>query len=84
MHGGEGCSLPGSIPPDYTVNSKSLVCIKHGNYGLVIRYHVDEFTCSWSAVHSIAQSHIYPGFTGKLAKLTHFPLEPRHEDYPFF
>ena len=28
-------------------------------------------------------SHIYPGFTGKVSSLTHFPLELDCEDYPF-
>ena len=27
--------------------------------------------------------HIYPGFTGKVSSLTHFPLEPGCEDYAF-
>ena len=26
----------------------------------------------------------YPGFTGKVSSLTHFPLEPGCEDYAFF
>ena len=31
----------------------------------------------------MACSHIYPGFTGKVSSLTHFPLEPGCEDYAF-
>ena len=31
----------------------------------------------------MAHSHIYPGFTGKVSSLTHFPLEPGCEDYAF-
>ena len=27
--------------------------------------------------------HIYPGFMGKVSLLTHFLLEPGHEDYSF-
>ena len=32
---------------------------------------------------SVLHSHIYPGFTGKVSSLTHFPLEPGCEDYSF-
>ena len=31
----------------------------------------------------MAHSHIYPGFTGNVSSLTHFPLEPGREDYSF-
>ena len=31
----------------------------------------------------MAHSHIYPGSTGKVSSLTHFPLEPGCEDYSF-
>ena len=31
----------------------------------------------------VAHSHIYPGFTGKVSSLTHFPLEPGCEEYAF-
>ena len=31
----------------------------------------------------MAHSHIYPGFTGKVSSLTHFPMEPGCEDYAF-
>ena len=49
----------------------------------VIGYQVDQFTRTWSAEHFVAHSHIYPGFTGKVSSLTHFPLEPGCEDYAF-
>ena len=57
--------------------------IKPGDSGVVIGYQVDEFTCNWSAEQLVACSHIYPGFTGKVSSLTHFPLEPGCEDYAF-
>ena len=50
---------------------------------MVIGYEVDEFTRTWSAEQFVACSHIYPGFTGKVSSLTHFPLEPGFEDYAF-
>ena len=31
----------------------------------------------------VACSHIYPGVSGKVSSLTHFPLEPGCEDYAF-
>ena len=31
----------------------------------------------------MARFHIYPGFTGKVSSLTHFPLEPGCKDYAF-
>ena len=65
------------------VNSESMVGIKPGDYGVVIGYQVDEFNHTWSAGQFVACSHIYSGFTGKVSSLTHFPLEPRCEDYSF-
>ena len=50
--------------------------IKPGDSSVVIGYQVDEFTHTWSAEQFVAHSHIYPGFTGKVSSLTHFPLEP--------
>ena len=41
------------------------------------------FTHTWSAEQFVAHPHIYPGFTGKVSSLTHFPLEPGCEDYAF-
>ena len=57
--------------------------IKPGDSGVVIGYQVDVFTCSWSAEEFVTHSHIYPGFTGKVSLLTHFPLELGCEDYSF-
>ena len=75
LHGGEGSSFPGLVPSDDTVNSKSAMGIKPGDSGVVIKYQVDEFTHTWSAEWFVAHSHIYPGFTGKVSSLTHFPFE---------
>ena len=57
--------------------------VKPGDSGVVIRYQVDAFPLTWSAEQFVAHSHIYPGFTGKVSSLTHFPLEPVCEDYSF-
>ena len=58
--------------------------IKPGDSGVVIGYQVDKFPCTWSAEQFVAHPHIYPGFTGKVSSLTHFPLELGWEDYSFF
>ena len=60
-----------------------MIGIKPGNSGVVIGYQVDKFTCTWSAEWFVSQSHIYPGLTGKVSSLTHFPLEPGCDDYSF-
>ena len=52
-----------------------------GDSGVVIGYQVDEFTHTSSAEWFVTHSHIYPGFTGKVSSLTHFP--PGCEDYAF-
>ena len=87
LHDGEGSSFPGLVPSDDAVDSDSVIGIKPGDSGdsggVVIGYQVDEFTCTWSAEWFVAHSHIYPGFTGKVSSLTHFPLEPGCEDYAF-
>ena len=83
LHDGEGSSFPGLVPSNDTVNSESAMGIKLGDSGMVIGYQVDEFTHTWSAEQFVAHSHIYPGFTGKVSSLTHFPLEPACEDYSF-
>ena len=83
LHDGEGSSFPGLVPSDDVVNSDSVMGIKSGDSGVVIGYQVDEFTRTWSAEQFVAHSHIYPGFTGKVSSLTHFPLEPGCEDYAF-
>ena len=59
------------------------MCVKPGDSGVLIGYKVDEFTHTWSVEQFVAHSHIYPGFTGKVSSLTHFPLEPWCEDYAF-
>ena len=83
LNDGEGSSFPGLVPSDDMVNSESVMGIKPGDSGMVIGYQVDEFTHTWSAEWFVACSHIYPGFTGKVSSLTHFPLEPESEDYAF-
>ena len=80
---GEGSSFPGLVPSDNAVNSDSVMGIKPGDSSVVIGYQVDEFTCTWSAEQFVAHSQIYPGFTGKVSSLIHFPLEPGCEDYAF-
>ena len=82
LHDGEG-SFPGLVPSDDMVDSESVMGVKPSDSSVVIGYQVDEFTCAWSAEWFIAHSHIYPGFTGKVSSLTHFPLEPECEDYAF-
>ena len=57
--------------------------IKPGDSGVLIGYKVDEFTHTWSAELFVAPFHVYPGFTGKVSSLTHFPLESGCEDYSF-
>ena len=83
LNDGEGPSFPGLVQSDDTVNSESVMGIKHGDSSVVIGYQVDEFTHTWSAEGFVACSHIYPGFTGKVSSLTHLPLEPGCEDYAF-
>ena len=79
----EGSSFASLVPSDDAVNSDSVMGIKLGDSGVVIGYQVDEFTRTCSAEQFMAHSHIYPGFTGKVSALTHFPLEPGCEDYAF-
>ena len=74
LHGGEGSSFPGLLPSNDTVNSESAMGVKPGDSGVVIGYQVTEFTHTWSAEQFVALSDIYPGFTGKVSSLTHFPL----------
>ena len=76
LNGGDGSYFPGSFPPNDIFNSESVMGVKPGDSGGLIRYQVDEFTCTWSAEWFVSLSHIYPGFTGKVSSLTHFPLEP--------
>ena len=83
LHGGDGSFFPGLVPSDDTVDPESAMGVKPGDCGMVIGYQVDEFTHAWSAEWFVAHSHIYPGFTGKVSSLTHFPLELDCEDYSF-
>ena len=83
LHDWEGSSFPDLVPSDDVVDPDSVMGIKPGDSSVVIGYQVDEFTCTWSAEQFVACSHIYPGFTGKVSSLTHFPLEPGCEDYAF-
>ena len=71
------------MPSDDAGDSESVIGITPGDSGVVIVYQVDEFTHTWFAEQFVAHSHIYPGFTGKVSSLTHFPLEPGCEDYAF-
>ena len=72
------------MPSDDMVDSESVMVFKPGDLGVLIQYQVDEFTHTWSAEQFVVHYHIYPGFTAKVASLTHFPLEPGCEDYAFF
>ena len=83
LHAGEGSSFPGLVPSEYMVNSESVMGIKPGDSGTMSGYQVDKFTCTWSAELFMAHSHIYPGFTGKVSSLSHFPLELGCDDYSF-
>ena len=80
---GEESSFPGLVSSDDAVNSDFVMGIKPRDSSVEIGYQVDELTCTWSAEWFVAYSHIYPGFTGKVSSLTHFPLEPGCEDYAF-
>ena len=83
LHDGEGSSFPGLVPSDDMVDPESVKGIKPGDSSVVIGYQVDEFAHTWSAEWFVAHPHIYPGFTGKVSSLNHFPLEPGCEDYAF-
>ena len=84
LHGREGSSLSDYVPPDDTLNSKSIGGVKPGDFGVVIGYQVEEFTCTGFAECFVVLSHIYHCFTGKVLTLNYFPLEPGCEDYSFF
>ena len=83
LHDGEGSSFPGLVPSDDMADSEYVMSINPGDSGVVIGYQVGEFTHTWFAGWFVACSHIYPGFTGKVSSLTHFPLEPVCEYYAF-
>ena len=73
LHGWDESSFPGLVPSDDTVDSESAMRIKLVDSGMVNGYQVDEFTHTWSVEWFVAHSNIYPGFTGKVSSLTHFP-----------
>ena len=72
------------MPSDDAVDSDSVMGIKPGNSGVVTGYQVDELTHTWSAEQFVAHSHIYPGFTGKVSPLTHFPWNQGVRIMPFW
>ena len=80
LHGGEESSFSDCFPPNDMV---FLICAGHETWWFWFD-HVDEFTCPWLAEYFIAESHIYPGFAGKVSALTHLPLDPGCQDYSFF
>ena len=65
------------------VDSESVMGVKPGDSIVVIGYWIVAFTHTWSVEQFVAHSHIYPGFTGKVLSLTHFPLEQGCKDYAF-
>ena len=71
------------LPSDDAVDSDSVMGVKPSDSSVVIGYQVDEFTHTWTTEQFVACSHIYPGFTGKVSSLTHFPLELGCDDYAF-
>ena len=83
LHDGEGSSFPGLVSSDDAVDSDSIMGVNPGDSSVVIGYQGDEFTHTWYTERLVAHSHIYPGFTGKVSSLTHFPLDPGCEDYAF-
>ena len=54
IHGGGGVFFPGNAPPSDTVDSESVVGVKPGDFGVLIRQQVNEFTCTWLAENFIA------------------------------
>ena len=80
---GRGLLFSGLFPSNDMVGYETVMGIKPGDSALVIGYQGDEFTHTWSAEQFVVCSHIYPGFTGKVSSLTHFPLELGCEDYSF-
>ena len=84
LHDREGSSFPGLVPSDDMVNSESVMGLKPGDSSVVIGYQVNEFTHTWSVEQFVACSHIYPGFTGKVSSLTHFPWNQSVRIMPFW
>ena len=73
LHGWEGSSVPGFVPPDDMVYSKSVVGVKPGDSRAVIVYQVDGFADTWSKEQFATHSHIYAGLIGRMSSLNHFP-----------
>ena len=48
-------------PPKNTADYESVVGIKPDDFGVVIWYQSEEFTCTYLAECFVAQAHIYPG-----------------------
>ena len=67
LHSGEGSSFPGL----FHMMTQSILnlwwALKPGYSSVVIGFQVDEFTHPLVMEHFVAQSHIYPGFTGKVS-----------------
>ena len=82
LHGREGSSFPVcvNLMMQWT---QSVLGVKPGDSGVVIGYQVDELSDICLGEHFIACPNIYPGFTGKVSTLVHFPLETGCADYSF-
>ena len=72
--------FPGFVPPNDTVNSKSVMGDKPADSDVMIGYQVDKCTPTWLTECFVAQQHIYSGFTGIVSAVYHSPLEPDCED----
>ena len=81
LQGEERSTFPGSAPPYDTVYLESVVGIRHGDSNMVIRYQAGEFAHTMLAECFVALMHTYPGVTGRVTTLTHFPLKQGCEDY---
>ena len=84
LHGRKGSSSLGRAPHNDIINFKSVVGIKPGDSDMMIRYHVDEYTCTLPMEYFIPSSLLHPGFMGKVLTLNHFPLKAGCENYPFW
>ena len=83
IHGGEGSSFPGFIPPNEKVKSKLVIRVEPDDSGAIIEYQFDNFAHTWTVAYFVAQSQIYLRFTGKLQMLTNFLLELGCKDNSF-
>ena len=57
-HDGEGSSFPGSASPSDTVNPESVVQVKPGDSGVVIKNQVDAFAPGWQSVSFLSHTFI--------------------------